>query len=233
MTKKVVIIVFIMLTVQVNASLLFGQEQKKKINKNVISFNVTRLVLLEARFGYERYLSERHVVRASVGIQFPINSESYSYLIKVPFYYAVTKGIYTGLGYNYVLNKHSKSYISGEVYYNYSYYNNKYYKGCHPEDKAKKIEYLSMNEWITGLKILFGKKINFSRNKDSKIQLDLFCGLGAQYRHHDETIYKELRGTCSIERLEEYGYENDPPETKLSHQLWPTLHGGILISFPF
>lgn len=86
----------------------YTQDDVSKPRKNEITFNLTRLILLEARFGYERQLSNSHIVRASFGIQFPTNSESFPYRLYVPYYYPVSRGVYVSSGYNYFINKRSR-----------------------------------------------------------------------------------------------------------------------------
>ena len=69
--KKAVFVLLLLLMVQWNSSQLYAQEPEKKSSKNNITFNLTRLFLMEARFGYERQLTDRHLIRTTVGIQFP------------------------------------------------------------------------------------------------------------------------------------------------------------------
>ncbi len=210
---------------------MFSQDQEKESYKNNITFNVTRLALIEARFGYERHLSDRHVLRTTLGIQFPVSSNSFPYHLYVPFYYVVSKGIYMALGYNYIFNPRKNLYVSAEAYYNYSYYDNKYYKHCTGHDGADYASLQSMQLQKSGIKLLLGKKATMLPRKDTRLQFDFFAGIGYQYRQEETTVFKK-KGGCSIDG--QYTYtEYDPPKKEISNRWWPTIHGGILLSFPF
>jgi len=231
--KNILFVSILFATLQLNSISLFSQEENKESYKNNITFNVTRLALLEARFGYERLMSERHLLRTTLGIQFPINSESFSYRFYVPFYYTVSKGVYFSLGYNYIINPHSKLYLSTEVYINYSYYDNKYYEYCVGQSKESYVTLQSMQLRKSGIKLLIGKKLFNTSRKKNRLQLDIFCGIGAQYRQEDITIFKKKVSTCDIDSEVYDFHDYDPPQKEISIGWWPTLHGGILLSFAF
>lgn len=216
---------------------LFGSKQmiaqdETKSYKNALTFNITRLALMEARFGYERQLTEKHVLRSSLGIQFPISSTSFPDGFYVPFYYVVSKGVYFSFGYNYIFNTRKKLYVSTEAYYNYSYYDNKYYEYCTGQSKESYVNLQSMILNKTGIKVLFGKKLSTSPSKNTRLQFDLFAGIGIQYRAEEITIYKKKQGECSVEEQYDY-YVYNPPEEEISIGWWPTINAGILLSLPF
>ena len=148
--KKIVSIVSIIFVTHSIAQGLFAEDQirEKKSFENTITFNIGRLILNEARFGYERQLTERHVFRTVLGIQYPTNSESFKSvplgIYYAPYYYEVSKGIYLGIGYNYVLGIHSKIYVSSEIYFNFNYYDKKYYHYCVGPDKDSYVSLESM-----------------------------------------------------------------------------------------
>lgn len=213
------------------SNLIMAQEETKSY-KNALTFNITRLALMEARFGYERPLSERHILRSSLGIQFPVSSTSFPYYLYVPFYYPVSKGGYIAVGYNYIFNPRKKLYVSTEAYYNYSYYDDKYFLFCTGQDKENYVNYQSMDLKKTGMKLLIGKKISVSPKKDTRLQFDFFAGIGVQYRVEEITIFKKKQGECSVEG--QYDFRTyDPPEKDISYEWWPTIHGGLLLSLPF
>jgi hypothetical protein len=191
-----------------------------------------RLGLMEARLGYERQLAERHVFRTTLGIQYPVKSNSVPLISYVPFYYVVSHGFYVAVGYNYILNTKKMLYVSAEAYYNYNSYDHKYFTYCTGHDGANYVSLQSMRLRKQGIKFLFGKKLTMSPAKETRLQFDLFAGIGVQYRQEDITIYKKKTGECTIEGYNEYQIY-DPPEEERSYAWWPTLHAGILLSFPF
>ena len=230
-------ILFVLILILLNPKQLSSQNQERKYFKNNITFNITRLILLEARFGYERKLSENHVVRANLGIQFPTSAESFSYkaiagIWQVASYYPVSKGTYLGLGYNYIISNRSKIYISGEVYYNYSFYNKKYYEHCAGGSSYSYVSLQSMDLRKTGIKTLFGKKVLLVKGRKAGLLLDFFAGPGIQYREEIITIYERKSGTCSIDSDQEV-QEYDPPQEDISKRWWLTFNAGILIGVPF
>ena len=235
MMKKAVFVLFLLIVVQCNYSQLHAQEPKKKSYKNNITFNITRLLLMEARFGYERQLTERHVIRTTVGIQFPLSSESFKAIntpITIPFYYTVSNGVYLGLGYNYIIKPSTNLYVSAVVYYNYSYYDEKYYKICSGMSSGSEVYLQSMQLKKSGIKFLIGKKASMSPKKETRLQFDFFAGIGLQYRQEEIIVFAKKQGECSVEG--QYDYQIlSPPEKTISNNWYPTLHGGILFSFPF
>ena len=212
---------------------LFGQENErlKAENKNIISFNITRLILCEARFNYERQISPRHIASISAGIQFPV-SETFKRVSYIPFYYPVSKGIYIGLGYKYIIVPSKQIYLSPEFYYNYSYYNNKYYRHCTGQDKENYVSQQSMDLSKAGLKLLIGRKQSSTPNKNTRIKFDYFIGIGVQYREEEITIYQKKQGECSVDGQYQY-IDYDPAQVEYSKGWWPTLHGGLLIGLSF
>jgi len=188
---------------------------------------------MEARFGYERYLSDKQVIRTSVGIQFPIASESFpSFFFNLPFYYTVSKGVYLSLAYNYVIKPHSNLYVSGEVYFNYSYYDDKYYKYCKGNVNETYVTLQSMRLKKSGIKFLIGEKTSMSPKKKTRAQFDFFVGIGIQYKQEEITVFKEKQGECSVDGQNEYQVY-DPPKKTTLNKWQPTLHAGVLFSFPF
>ncbi len=234
--KLSLISILLLLILQFNSAWLFSQDQEKKSYKNNLTFNITRLALMEACFGYERQLSDRHALRITLGLEFSTGAESFRTLNITPFFIpiklAVTKGIYVALGYNYYFNSKKNTYVSAEVYYNYRFYNNKYFKFCTGQSKENYVNYQSMDLKKSGMKLLIGKKISVSPKKDTRLQFDFFAGLGIQYRAEEITIYKKKQGECSVEG--QYDFRTyDPPEKDISYEWWPTIHGGLLLSLPF
>lgn len=231
--KRIVFILFLLIVLQWNSPQLYSQYLDKTTLKNNITFNVTRLFLMEARFGYERHITDKHIVRTSAGLQFPITSESFPSLIfDLPFYYVVSNGFYLSLGYNYVIKLYTGLYVSGEIYFNYSYYNEKYYKHCTGSDNDTYVKLQSMRLKASGIKFLIGEKMSMSSKKETRLQFDFFVGLGIQYRQEEITVFKKKLDECSVEGQHEYQVY-DPPEKAISNRWYPTLHAGILFSFPF
>ena len=236
--KKFLLILIVTFVIHVLPIQLYSQEQNQVIQtkNNILTINVTRLFLNEARFGYERQLSERHSIRPVFGIQFATSSDEIKSislgLASIPFYYSVSKGYYLGLGYNYIVGKHLRLYISTEIYYNYSYYNNKYYRHC---DKLMDIDsYVSLQSMDikkTGIKFIFGKKVRLLKGEKVNLELDIFARIGIQYRIKNLSIYEKLSSSCSygISELNEI----NPPEIKSSKKWDPTINTGLLICVPF
>jgi hypothetical protein len=229
------IIIFISIVFLLCFNSVYSQDPERKTYKNAVTFNVLRLALLEARFGYERKLSERHLVRTTLGIQFPVSSESFGNISSfpvIPYYYKVSKGIYLAMGYNYVIIPRKGFYISSEIYFNYNSYDEKYYTMLVGMDMDSYVSLQSMDLTKTGIKFLMGRKLTMHPSKETRMQFDFFWGAGIQYRQENITIYKKLVGTTNIDNLSEIPYF-DPPQTEASNKFYPTLHGGILLSFPF
>ena len=236
--KRIVFVISIVFFIQTQSFESFSQDQTQdeKSYKNYVTFNITRLILMEARFGYERHLSERHVLRSTLGLQYPISSESFSSInflpAHIPFYYAVSNGAYFALGYNYIIRQRSNLYVSTEVYFNYSYYDEKYYKFCVGTDHDSYVSLQSMQLKKSGIKLLIGKKANILPGQKTRLQFDIFAGIGFQYREEEITIFKKKQGECSVEG--QYSYEDyNPHEKEISNRWWPALHAGILIGMPF
>jgi hypothetical protein len=191
---------------------------------------------MEARFGYERHISDRHALRTTFGIEFSTATESFRTLnitpLFIPLKLAVTKGIYVALGYNYYFNSEKNAYVSAEVYYNVRFYDNKYFLFCTGQDKENYVNYQTMDLKKTGMKLLIGKKVAMSSKKETRLLFDFFAGIGVQYRAEEITIYKKKQGECTIEG--QYDFRNyDPPEKDISYEWWPTINAGILLSLPF
>lgn len=231
------IFILVFFIIQFFSHELNGQSkiEEKPTYKNNITLNVGRLILNEARFGYERQIIERHTLRGVLGLQYPTASESFNSVPVVfgyaPYYYKVSKGIYLGAGYNYTLGIRSRIYISAEVYFNYNYYDNKYYHYCVGSDKDSYVSLESMDLKKTGLKILFGKKARIVSGSQIGLELDFFAGVGIQYRIEEITVFEKHNGSCDWDYSELY--KIDPPEIKTYKDWYPTLHAGILIGMPF
>lgn len=235
--KKVTLYILIVLTILVFSFDSHAQEKTKEniSYKNNITLNFGRLFLNEARLGYERQIKDRHVLRAIIGLQYPTSSLSFQSIPfspgQIKYYYSVSKGIYLGIGYNYVLGIHSRIYISTEVYFNYNYYDHKYYHYCVGTDMDSYVSLESMNLKKSGLKILFGKKARIITSSKIGLELDFFAGLGIQYRTEELTIYEKSNGSCHYDYSELY--KLDPPEIKTYNNWYPTVNAGILIGMTF
>jgi len=215
----------------------FAQEkvEEKVSYKNNITLNIGRFFLNEARFGYEKSLSDRNKLRVVLGLQYPTSSSSFHSvpigLGYAPNYYKVSKGVYFGLGYNYTLGVKSRIYVSAEAYFNYNYYDKKYYHYCVGTDMDSYVSLQSMRLNKTGLKVLFGKKARIITGNKIGMELDFFAGFGIQYRIEEITIFEKSNGSCSWDYSELY--KKEPPEIKTYKNWYPTLHAGILIGMPF
>ena len=233
--KKAPILLFLLLFMLWSSAQLFSQESQKTSRKNNITFNITRLILLEARFGYERQLSERHIIRTTLGIQFPVSSESFKAISlpkTTPFYYTVSKGFYLALGYNFLIVPKANLYVSAEVYYNHSYYDEKYYRLCSGMSSGSEVYLQSMQLNKSGIKFLIGKKMSMMPKKPTHLQFDIFGGIGLQYRQEEIIVFKKKQGECTVDGQYEYVLLN-PPKVSDSNRWYPTLHLGVLFSFPF
>ena len=231
--KSLFICSIILLALQLNARQLFSQNDGQEVYENYVTFNITRLLLLEARFGYERLITEKHVLRTAVGLQFPVSSNTFGSIASyAPYYYAVSKGIYLGLGYNYLIIPESYFYVSAEVYYSYNYYDDKYYKYCVSDRSESYVINQSLKLAKTGIKFLVGKKATMAPWKKTRMQFDFFGGMGVQYRSEHITIFKRIDETCDINfphNITNY----DPQKEDMSDRWVLTLHAGILLSLAF
>jgi len=234
--KNIIFLLSVIFVTQIFPTNIYGQEQQeKKLLKNKITLNIGRLILNEARFGYERQLSERHILRTVIGLQYPTNSESFESIpygiFYSPFYYDVSKGIYLGIGYNYLLGIHSKIYLSSEIYFDYNYYDKKYYHYRVGMDMDSYVSLESMDLRKTGLKILFGKKASIISGRKVGLELDFFAGFGFQYRFKELTVFEKKNGSSSWDYSELF--KKNPPEINTYKNWYPSLHVGILIGMPF
>jgi len=217
---------------------VYGQNQEieTKTYKNLANINITRLALLEVRLGYERHISSKNYLRATVGIKFPLGHDSFEAvsigLGHIPNIYPVSDGLYLALGYNYVLSPKSKFYVSAEVYYNYIYYNNKIYEYCvgHGSDSYVSLQSMQLNKY--GVKLLFGKKVDLPSKTDRHLQFDFFWGIGLQRRFEDITVFKKTQGRCSLNN-NDFVTIYDPPKLETWYGLYPTLHLGLSFGLPF
>ena len=234
--KNRIILHLLLITFCFSSRPIVAQEVTKKSFQNAITFNITRLALLEARFGYERNLTPRGIIRGTLGVQFPISSESFNnvsiVLSYVPFYYTVSKGIYISIGYKYILSARTKFYLSPEVYFNYNYYHDKYYKFGVGTDMDSYISLQSMQLEKSGIKLLIGKEVTVVSFKKTRVEFDFFGGMGFQFRSEQLTIYAKQSGIYSVDKFN-HPQVYDPPKEENTNYWTPTYHGGILISFSF
>lgn len=233
--KRIILPIALLIIYSFSQAVL-SQEIAKKPYKNALTFNLTRLILLEARLGYELNLSERNKLRTTIGIQFPTSSETFGSLWSlgsIPYYYKVSNGIYFSLGYSFIVNSKSQFYISPEIYFNHNSYDNKYYEFAAGTDHDSYVNLQSMDLTKSGLKFLFGKKASLHPRKKTRLEFDLFGGIGLQYRAEELTIYGKRAGTSSTKNFERYATMYDPPQEENTINWYPTFHGGVLLSFPF
>jgi hypothetical protein len=211
---------------------IIAQEETRSF-KNVFSLNVTRLYLKEVRLGYERQLADRHVLRTTLGYEFSNGAESFKTFnitpFNIPIKFAITKGIYVALGYNYFFNSEKNAYVSAEVYYNNRFYDDKYFMFCVGSSSDSYVDYQSMDLKKSGIKFLIGKKVVLG---NSRILFDFFAGLGIQYRAKEITIYKSKYGECTIGGSYDF-IVYDPPKKDFIDEWRPSLQGGFLLSFLF
>lgn len=233
MNKLLLILIFLFLSSLF--SLGQAQEKEAKKYKNALTFNVTRVLLLEARLGYERYITERHAIRITAGYKFPTSAQSYKPLntwLPIPVYFKVTQGPYFSLGYAYYIIPKAHFYFSPEIYLNYVFFDKKYYEFCAGTVDDSYVSLQSRHLTKSGIKFLIGKKGSLIPHKKTRLQFDFFAGIGIQNRNEDMTIYAKKQGYCSAGKLDEQSYYDTPKkEHKAYWQL--TLHGGILLSYPF
>ncbi len=229
--------IFAFLLVMLNSDILIAQKDEEKIFKNAITFNVFELVKLEARLGYERLLAEKHVLRASAGIQFPVSSgpleENGATIISISINKTerVSKGIYLALGYNYLIIPDACFYVSPEVYYNYSFYDNIYYEYCTGMQHDSYVTLQSMRSNKSGIKFLVGKKVSLSTKKKTRLQFDFFAGIGIQHRQEEITVFKKKYSTCNSTGGNYYEY--DPPQITNTDNWRPTMDIGISLCYLF
>lgn len=213
----------------------FSQDtiRKEQTIKNCFTLDLGRFVWNEARFGYERLIKDDFWWRFIVGFQYPTSesfenaSFTYSYGHGYePMYNRVSTGIYLGTGISVYMKDGSDRYISIEPYYNYAFYNQKYfnYNSSHSPDDKVSLE--SMRQSKTGIKILYGKKFREQSIGKARFEMDMFAGVGIQYRLRDITQFEYL-GQDGIFR------PYDPLRKEEHENVYPTLHVGLLIGIPF
>lgn len=235
--KNLPVAFLFLLFFQIISIQLFSQEKEKQTYKNNITLSAVPIIFREIRLGYERQLSERHTLKTSVGVKIPSSSESFGTInplpLIIPLSYQVSNGGYFSLGYNYVFSPRKKLYLSAEAYSSYYYYNDKYFKYCVGTSMDSYVTLQSGKLMKTGIKFLIGKKIALISKGTVGLQLDIFAGIGGQYRDEEITIFRKKMGTCQIEGTYHEFHEYDPPEIEISKNWYPTLHAGILFGMPF
>lgn len=226
-------IIFAFILLQFYSINIYSQDTIREIHSfnNCITLDLGRFLWNEARFGYQRHISERHALRVSTGLQYPTSSGFTNYSATYgegyePYYNLVSTGIYFGSGIFVFDKKGLGYYLSIEAYYNYAFFNHKYYiyDGYTSDDDFETLE--SMRQSKTGIKILLGNISNvFSIGKMS-IVFDVFAGVGVQYR---------LRYITKEEyRIEGYDWQPYIPLHKETHEnIYPTFHAGLLLGIPF
>jgi len=216
-------------------SVLQGQDTIVKSYKNAFTFNISRVLLLEGRLGYERNISSRNIIRVTIGYKFPVSTQYYEPLnsfFATPIYLKVNKGPYVSLGYSFMIIPKANFYISPEVYYQYNYFDNKYYKLCVGSISNSEISLRSRSLEKSGIKILVGKKVCLNPHAKFRVLFDFFVGYGLQYWNEEQTIFAKTQGTCSINALDENHYY-DPPRKEINYRWQTTFHGGVLLSTAF
>ncbi len=202
--------------------------------KNTVTYNLTGIFTREAIIGYERNLNKKNTIRVAVGLKYATSAESYEHksflLFGIKNNSKVTKGVYLGVGYNYMLSSYARLYLSAEVYYYPIYYDNIYYQYCAGTSNDSYISLESMREKSKGLKIIFGKKLGVISGNKIGLEFDFFIASGIDLRTQEFTTHEKRKGTCSINaELQVF----DPPRVSLSENWIPTMSMGVLIAMPF
>lgn len=232
--KKSIYLLSLIFVTQFFVTSLFAQEQQtleKASSKNTFTLNLSRLILNEARFGLERQITERQSFRASLGIKYPTKSESFGIILFYPYHFPVSKGSYLGVGYNFVLGVKSRIYISPEIYYNYNYYDDKFYNHPSGQDDKSYTNLQSMQLHKTGIKVVFGKKVDIFSNEKMSLKLDFYAGFGMQYREEETTVSAYYSGGIT----DDYSQltKKETPTTDISKEWYPTLNIGVLMGISF
>lgn len=206
----------------------------RKSYKNNINFNLIGLFTRNAVIGYERNINEQNTIRLAFGVKYSTSADSYKSrsigLFTTKNYNKVSKGVYIGLGYKYMLFRYIRVYLSAEAYYNHIYYNNIYYLFCVGTDSDSYVSLESMREETKGLKIIFGKKLRVLSGKNIGLEFDFFVSSGLALVTQEFKTHGKRQGTCSINaELQMF----NPPKVSISEKWTPTLSMGILIGMPF
>lgn len=225
--------IFVIILLQVSTIESYSQDtlREEQSFNNSITLDLGRFLWNEARIGYERRTMEKIWWRFTIGFQYPTSesfenySQNYGYGYE-PFYNRVSTGIYVGTGISAFIKEGFGKYISLEAYYNFAFYDHKYYiyTSAHTPDDRETFE--SMRQSKIGVKILYGKKFRDLSIGNADFEVDIFTGVGLQYR---------LRYITEEEYLDQDGILRpfNPPQKKTHENLYPTLHIGFLIGIPF
>jgi hypothetical protein len=235
MQRRIIAIFFMIILC--NSLIVFSQEKQVKIYKNAFTINIAQLAMLDVNLGYERTLSERSILRTTIGYKFPLSSDSYTnfsgFLLTIPVYFPVSQGPLFSLGYLYFINPRSRLYLSPEVYYRYSYFEKKLYKYCTGMSSDSYVSLQSRYLTKYGIRCLIGKKVSLKSDKQTRIQLDFFAGMGLEYSQQEMTIYAKRQGTCSVI----YHWDSDdlyvPPLEENQYRWLPSVTAGIMISLNY
>jgi len=229
--KRFAFTISVVVFLHISATVLYSQDtlRENRSFRNCITLDLGRILWNEARIGYERRISDRRAYRVSAGIQYP-TSESFRNLSYTfgegyePFYNWVSTGIYIGTGVNFFYKEGSSNYISFEGYYNYAFYNHKYFYYDGYRDDIESLE--SMRQHKTGIRIVSVLTSQDVSIGNAPFEIGVFAGIGVQYRHRN--VFKEDILTT--------GYDwppFDPPRKETHENVYPTLHVGVLFGVPF
>ncbi|GEM_PF-2071477 len=234
--RELKLILSILFLIQISTLESFAQNktQERISYKNNITYNLLGLFTREAILGYERNINEKNIIRLAAGIKYPTSAESYKSrsfgLFNSKNYTKVSKGIYLGAGYKYILSTYARLYLSAEAYFSHIYYNDIYYQFCVGTSSDSYVSLESMWEKSKGLKIIFGKKLRVLSGNKIGLEFDFFAASGIALRTQEFTTHGKRQGTCSINtELQVF----DPPRVSLSEKWIPTMSIGILITMPF
>ncbi len=212
---------------------LRAQEKPHHQYKNYLSINASRLIVREIRVSYERKLSLHHSAGISFGKHMPSPQTSYRnynfLLFSFPINYRLYDGYYGGLRYSYQLIPKAQFYVAAEMYYDYKYYDNKYYCFCVGTDHDSYVSLESVVQRKSGLKIIAGKKVTIFGKGKVGLVLDVYYGFGLQYKETKQTEFGRTQGGCSVGYYSPNGAYGTPKVT-ITHLFVPTGNFGVLIS---
>lgn len=210
--------------------------------RNIISFNATNVLIREITVSYERFISHKSSFELTTGVKIPKNTdkavrEGQYDLVHLFLPYEYSHNV--SLSYKLSLRKRQKNgitqpnyhvygpYISVSTSYRYRAYENKCYEEIWGTGSASFARIDSKNQNIYGLNLVIGQRyILFSLNERLNILVDVFTGLGVQYRKINNTIYaSEVGGSHSCEQIPWYS----TPRMYNRDQIAPSFHIGAKI----
>lgn len=182
----------LVLLVTTTSQLFAERAADSTVNRNIIKITPVELIGLATpsfEIGYERFLSSKWSVQATVACFFSNNYFYYSNGIDPQIF-----GGKIGLEGKYYLKNHNGAYLGIEAYYTSSK-NSDYWEFTDANSENENYSYYGSNPWYTDTFTILRQTYNLNvklgvQQTYKRLSIDMYSGLGARYRevkHFDKT----------------------------------------------